>query len=54
MIRQGQGTPLVLFHGVLGSEAMWQREDVGHVPMLDAPEVVASTILDSTGARGQA
>ena len=44
MIRQGEGTPLVLFHGVLRSETLG----------LDAPEVVASAILECTGARGQA
>jgi pimeloyl-ACP methyl ester carboxylesterase len=29
-------------------------KDVGHVPMFDDPELVAQTILESTGATGAA
>jgi pimeloyl-ACP methyl ester carboxylesterase len=46
MIRQGEGTPLVLLHGVLGSETMWQRV----VPLL-APhhDTIALTALGHHG-----
>jgi pimeloyl-ACP methyl ester carboxylesterase len=51
MIRQGEGTPLVLFHGVLGSETMWQRV----VPLL-APhhDTVALTALGHHGGTAPA
>src|SRR5579872_257901 len=48
MIRQGKGPPLVLFHGVLGSEAMWRHV----VPLLSAThETFAPTALGHRGGR---
>lgn len=46
MIRQGNGEPLVLFHGVTGSETMWQRV----IPLL-APhhDAIALTALGHRG-----
>jgi pimeloyl-ACP methyl ester carboxylesterase len=46
MLREGTGAPLVLLHGILGSERMW--EDV--VPLLaDRHEVIAPTLLGHRG-----
>ena len=48
MIRQGAGEPLVLLHGVTGSETMWRRV----VPLL-APyyDTIALTALGHRGGR---
>ncbi|MGO9836377.1 MAG: alpha/beta fold hydrolase [Polyangiaceae bacterium] len=46
MIRQGEGSPLVLFHGILGSERMWGRV----VPLLAAKhDTIAPTALGHRG-----
>jgi pimeloyl-ACP methyl ester carboxylesterase len=48
MIRQGAGSPLVLFHGVLGGEGMWDRV----VPLLAAHhDTIAPTALGHRGGR---
>jgi len=71
-VYEGDGTPLVLLHGLTATWHTWnpllpllEREHqllaptlpgraggplsgVGHVPMADAPELVASTILGVT------
>jgi pimeloyl-ACP methyl ester carboxylesterase len=46
MLRQGSGEPLVLFHGILGSERMWR-----HVVPLLAPhhDTIALTALGHKG-----
>jgi pimeloyl-ACP methyl ester carboxylesterase len=41
MIRQGKGPPLVLFHGILGGERMWQRVIPLVAPYHDAIAVTA-------------
>jgi pimeloyl-ACP methyl ester carboxylesterase len=48
MIRQGKGPPLVLLHGILGSETMWHRV----VPLV-APhhDTIALTALGHRGGR---
>lgn len=48
MLRQGSGEPLVLLHGVLGSERMWTHV----VPLLAAShDVIAPTVLGHNGGR---
>jgi pimeloyl-ACP methyl ester carboxylesterase len=48
MLRQGSGTPLVLFHGVLGGERMWARV----VPLLATRhDTIALTALGHRGGR---
>ena len=46
MLRQGQGSPLVLLHGVLGSERMWRRVIPLVAPHHDA---IALTALGHNG-----
>jgi pimeloyl-ACP methyl ester carboxylesterase len=48
MLREGSGTPLVLLHGVLGSETMWER-----VLPLVSPyhDTIAPTALGHRGGR---
>jgi pimeloyl-ACP methyl ester carboxylesterase len=46
MIRQGEGSPLVLFHGILGSARMWGRV----VPLLASThDTIAPTALGHRG-----
>ena len=46
MLREGSGEPLVLLHGILGSERMWRRV----VPLLaEGYEVIAPTMLGHRG-----
>jgi pimeloyl-ACP methyl ester carboxylesterase len=48
MIRQGEGPPLVLLHGILGSERMWR----GVVPLLASRhDTIAPTALGHRGGR---
>jgi pimeloyl-ACP methyl ester carboxylesterase len=48
MIREGSGAPLVLFHGVLGSERMWRRV----VPLVARHhDTIAPTALGHHGGR---
>src|ERR1700722_12595198 len=46
MLRQGSGEPIVLFHGILGSERMWS----GVVPLLPLHnDAIAPTALGHAG-----
>src|SRR5580704_16742535 len=46
VLRQGSGEPLVLLHGILGSERMWSHV----VPLLaDHHDVIAPTMLGHRG-----
>jgi pimeloyl-ACP methyl ester carboxylesterase len=48
MLRAGQGPPLVLFHGILGSEAVWRRV----VPLVSAHhDTIVPTALGHRGGR---
>lgn len=48
VLRQGSGEPLVLLHGILGSERMWSHV----VPLLaDHYDVIAPTMLGHRGGR---
>jgi pimeloyl-ACP methyl ester carboxylesterase len=46
VLRQGEGEPLVLFHGILGSEQVWRHV----IPLLSADhDVIAPTALGHRG-----